>query len=57
MRHRHVRDLPLGRADGRPIIHKSTNYNCRVIIANGKIVLIRPKMWMANDGNYVSTYV
>jgi hypothetical protein len=25
-----------------------------VIIYNGKIILIRPKMWMANDGNYVS---
>lgn len=34
--------------------HKNSNYNCRVIIHNGKIVLIRPKMWMANDGNYVS---
>jgi NAD+ synthase (glutamine-hydrolysing) len=34
--------------------HKNCNYNCRVIIHNGKIVLIRPKMWMANDGNYVS---
>lgn len=34
--------------------HKNCNYNCRVIIYNGKIVLVRPKMWMANDGNYVS---
>ena len=25
-----------------------------MIIYNGKIILIRPKMWMANDGNYVS---
>jgi len=24
-----------------------------VIIFDGKIALIRPKMWMANDGNYV----
>lgn len=37
----------------RPIEHKNANYNCRVIIHDGKIVLIRPKMWMANDGNYV----
>ena len=36
----------------RPIIHKNVNYNCRVIIHNKKILLIRPKMWMANDGNY-----
>lgn len=34
--------------------HKNVNYNCRVIIHNGKIAMIRPKMWMANDGNYVS---
>jgi len=38
----------------RPILHKNVPYNCRVIIFNGKILLIRPKMWMANDGNYVS---
>lgn len=31
-------------------------YNCRVIIYNGKILLIRPKMWLANDGNYVSSH-
>ena len=44
-------------ADGpRPMTHKNCNYNCRVIIHNGKIVLIRPKMWMANDGNYVSHF-
>lgn len=35
-------------------MHKNVNYNCRVIIHNGKILLIRPKMWLANDGNYVS---
>lgn len=38
----------------RPITHKNVSYNCRVIIYNGKILMIRPKMWMANDGNYVS---
>jgi NAD+ synthase (glutamine-hydrolysing) len=27
-------------------------YNCRIIILNGKILLIRPKLWLANDGNY-----
>ena len=27
-------------------------YNCRIIIYHGQILLIRPKMWMANDGNY-----
>ena len=34
------------------MIHKNVNYNCRVIIHNKKILLIRPKMWLANDGNY-----
>ena len=37
---------------GRPVIHKNVNYNCRVIIHNKKILLIRPKLWLANDGNY-----
>lgn len=33
-------------------MHKNVKYNCRVIILDGKILLIRPKMFMANDGNY-----
>ncbi|KAK7466402.1 glutamine-dependent NAD(+) synthetase [Stygiomarasmius scandens] len=37
---------------GMPVVHKNTIYNCRVIIHNRKILLIRPKMWLANDGNY-----
>ncbi|KAJ1740461.1 glutamine-dependent NAD(+) synthetase [Coemansia sp. RSA 989] len=37
---------------GMPVLHRNTRYNCRVIILNGKIVLIRPKMYMANDGLY-----
>lgn len=37
---------------GMPILHRSTLYNCRVLFLDGKIVMIRPKMWMANDGNY-----
>ena len=36
----------------RPVIHKNVIYNCRLVIFNGQILLIRPKMWMANDGNY-----
>lgn len=36
----------------RPVVHKNVLYNCRIIIQNGKILLIRPKMWLANDGNY-----
>lgn len=37
---------------GMPVIHKNVTYNCRIIIHNRKILLIRPKMWLANDGNY-----
>ncbi|KAF9519486.1 hypothetical protein BS47DRAFT_1468702 [Hydnum rufescens UP504] len=37
---------------GMPVIHKSVTYNCRIVIRNKKILLIRPKMWLANDGNY-----
>jgi NAD+ synthase (glutamine-hydrolysing) len=36
----------------RPVMHKNVIYNCRVIVHDGKILLIRPKMWLANDGNY-----
>ena len=26
--------------------------NCRILALDGKILLIRPKLWLANDGNY-----
>ncbi|KAI5799261.1 hypothetical protein DFH27DRAFT_560123 [Peziza echinospora] len=37
---------------GMPVIHRSNRYNCRIIVLNKKILLIRPKLWLANDGNY-----
>ncbi|KAI4260999.1 MAG: hypothetical protein L6R42_003795 [Xanthoria sp. 1 TBL-2021] len=37
---------------GMPVRHKNVRYNCRIISYNRKIILIRPKMWLANDGNY-----
>jgi NAD+ synthase (glutamine-hydrolysing) len=37
---------------GMPVIHNGIRYNCRVIFYNQKILLIRPKMFLANDGNY-----
>lgn len=37
---------------GMPIIHRNSRYNCRVFLWNGQILLIRPKMHMADDGNY-----
>lgn len=37
---------------GMPVVHKSIKYNCRLISFNGEILLIRPKLSLANDGNY-----
>lgn len=37
---------------GMPVLHRSTLYNCRVLVLNRKILYIRPKLYMANDGNY-----
>lgn len=35
-----------------PVLHNGVRYNCRIFCLNKKILLIRPKMWMADDGNY-----
>lgn len=37
---------------GMPVMHKNTRYNCRVIFYNHEILLIRPKFYLAMDGNY-----
>lgn len=37
---------------GMPIIHKSIKYNCRIVSYNREILYIRPKLYLANDGNY-----
>lgn len=37
---------------GMPVIRESERYNCQVLCMNRKIIMIRPKMWLANDGNY-----
>ena len=36
----------------RPVMHKNVLYNCRVIFLNQTILLIRPKIFLAMDGNY-----
>jgi len=36
---------------GMPVMHKNVRYNCRVFVLNGEILLIRPKMILASDGN------
>jgi predicted amidohydrolase len=30
-------------------------YNCRVLLLDGRVLLIRPKLHLANDGNYRET--
>ncbi|MBP6469012.1 MAG: NAD(+) synthase [Chloroflexi bacterium] len=37
---------------GMPVMHQNVRYNCRVLVLNGRILLIRPKMILADDGNY-----
>ena len=37
---------------GSPVSHKGVRYNCRIFILNRHVLLIRPKLDLANDGNY-----
>ncbi|EFJ27546.1 hypothetical protein SELMODRAFT_95570 [Selaginella moellendorffii] len=37
---------------GLPVLHEGVLYNCRVFCLDGEILLVRPKKFMANDGNY-----
>lgn len=37
---------------GMPVEHNGIFYNCRIIVFNEQIILIRPKIAMADDGNY-----
>ncbi|KAK9509611.1 hypothetical protein O3M35_006883 [Rhynocoris fuscipes] len=37
---------------GMPVMYKHCIYNCRVIFYNKKILLIRPKLLLCDDGNY-----
>ncbi|KAM4848482.1 glutamine-dependent NAD(+) synthetase isoform X3 [Urocitellus parryii] len=37
---------------GMPVMHRNVRYNCRVIFLNRRILLIRPKMALANEANY-----
>uniref|UniRef100_A0A7S2W193 Glutamine-dependent NAD(+) synthetase n=1 Tax=Rhizochromulina marina TaxID=1034831 RepID=A0A7S2W193_9STRA len=40
---------------GMPVMHNNARYNCRIFCLNRKIILIRPKLFMADDGNYRET--
>ncbi|SCV99468.1 LAFE_0A03818g1_1 [Lachancea fermentati] len=37
---------------GMPVLHRDVRYNCRLLSFDGQILFIRPKIWLANDGNY-----
>jgi NAD+ synthase (glutamine-hydrolysing) len=37
---------------GMPIVFNGSRFNCRVLVCDGRIVGIRPKTVMADDGNY-----
>lgn len=37
---------------GMPVMHRGVRYNCRVLLLNRRVLLIRPKLHLANDGNY-----
>ncbi|KAF1991728.1 glutamine-dependent NAD(+) synthetase with GAT domain-containing protein [Aulographum hederae CBS 113979] len=37
---------------GMPVAHRNVRYNCRIVCLNGRILFIRPKIFLANDGNY-----
>ncbi|CAE8647226.1 unnamed protein product, partial [Polarella glacialis] len=40
---------------GLPIMHRNVSYNCRIFLLNRKVIGVRPKMCLANDGNYRET--
>lgn len=37
---------------GTPVMHHGVPYNCRVLLLNREVVLVRPKMYLAGEGNY-----
>eukprot|EP01036_Dinobryon_divergens_P038171 gene38171-50059_t len=37
---------------GSPVLHNNVRYNCRVFCLNRQIILIRPKAYLPDDGNY-----
>lgn len=37
---------------GAPVMHRGVPYNCRVLILNRELLLVRPKIDLADDGNY-----
>ena len=37
---------------GMPVMHRGVRYNCRVLCLARRVLLIRPKLFLANDNNY-----
>lgn len=37
---------------GAPVYHRGVLYNCRVVLLNRRVVVVRPKTNLADDGNY-----
>jgi NAD+ synthase (glutamine-hydrolysing) len=37
---------------GMPVLHSGVRYNCRVVCYNRQILLVRPKLALADNGNY-----
>ncbi len=37
---------------GLPLQHRNCRYNARALLLDGKILCFRPKMYLANDGNF-----
>ncbi|KAF1854509.1 hypothetical protein Lal_00013084, partial [Lupinus albus] len=35
---------------GLPLMHRGCRYNCRAIVLDGKLLCLRPKIYLANDG-------
>ncbi|EME80166.1 uncharacterized protein MYCFIDRAFT_56644 [Pseudocercospora fijiensis CIRAD86] len=48
--HPHCQDIIIDL--GLPISHRGSTYNARVIALNGKVLAIRPKLDLCNDGNF-----
>ena len=40
---------------GAPAVHRGVAYNCRVLLLDRRVLLVRPKLHLANDGNYRET--
>jgi len=37
---------------GMPVVHRGVRFNCRVFLLDGRVLLLRPKKSLADDGNY-----